>query len=50
MKKYISDLFFLSGFISLEYGLYLYDPKISLIAGGILLMITGLMVAKNGTN
>ena len=50
MKKYLSDVLFVVGFTSLEYGLYLLDPIAAFIAGGVLLMISGLMVAKNGTN
>ena len=47
--KYLTDVLFSVGFISLEYGLYLYDEKAAFIVGGILLMLGGLQVAKHGT-
>ena len=50
MKKWIAELLFIPGFISMEYGLYLHDIKAALIVGGLLLMIAGIMVAKNGVD
>jgi hypothetical protein len=50
MKKWISELLTIPGFFSFEYGLYLYDLRVSLVIGGIILMTLGLMVAKNGSN
>lgn len=50
MKKWLAEFLMFPGFISFEYGLYLHDPKLSLIVGGVILMLVGLMVAKNGAN
>jgi len=50
MRKWLSELLILPGFISLEYGLYLYDIKAAFLVGGLILMVTGLMVAKNGVD
>lgn len=50
MSKYLIDLLFITGFILLEYGLYLIDIRCALIAGGTLLIILSLVVAYNGAN
>ena len=50
MKKWLTELLVLPGFISLEYGLYLHDIKVAFIVGGLILMVAGLMVAKNGVD
>ena len=47
--KYLTDVLFSVGFISFEYGLYLYDIKVAFVIGGLLLMLGGLQVAKHGT-
>ena len=44
----LGDILIILGFIILEYGLYLYNLKISLVVGGCLLLITGLVISRNG--
>ena len=43
----LSDIIITLGFISLMVGLYLYDLKIALVVGGCILILFGLMVARN---
>lgn len=46
--KFLSEIFFIPGFIALEYGIYLQSESAALIIGGIIFMSVGLLVAKNG--
>lgn len=48
MRKFLSEIIFIPGFILMEYGLYLQSESLAFIIGGVLLMGVGLMVAKNG--
>lgn len=48
MKKWVSELLFLPGFVSFEYGLYLHDMKAALMVGGLIFMGLGVRIATNG--
>lgn len=45
--KIMSDLFIILGFMSLAYGLYLYEPWVSYSVSGSLIIMIGLLIGLN---